>query len=62
MARETDDAPRSFGHFFGMLDDEQAHATASKELHSLLKVLREVSAQGAALRNVDNDRTAVKEI
>lgn len=131
MARETDESPRSFGHFFGMLDDEQAQATASRELHDLLKVLREeavarhgtvkgtltlkidlkcdeleqveatyaidtkepkrksskslywldrkgfltvenprqqvlplreVSAQGAALRNVENDRPAVKEI
>lgn len=38
---KNDDSPRSFSHFFGMLDDEQAHATASEDLHDLMKVMRD---------------------
>lgn len=38
---QTEDTPRSFGHFLAGLDDEQAHARASRELHKLTKALRD---------------------
>lgn len=41
MAGTQEDSPRGFGHFLAGLDDEQAHARASRELHELTKVLRD---------------------
>lgn len=38
---DNDTNPRSFNHFFATLDSEQAHATASDELHLLTKAVRD---------------------